>query len=56
MMTQIEWKKVAGIRDILSHHYFDINAETVYGLCQKRIKPLKKSLVEIYDAMYMKKN
>lgn len=46
---QIEWKKVAGMRDVLSHHYFDINAETVYGLCQNHIEPLKKSLQEIYD-------
>ncbi len=46
---QIEWKKVAGMRDVLSHHYFDINAETVYGLCQNRIKSLKISLQKIYD-------
>ena len=53
---QIEWKKVAGMRDILSHHYFDINAETVYGLCQNRIKPLKKSLQNIYDDIEANKN
>lgn len=23
---QIDWKKAKGLRDIISHHYFDINA------------------------------
>ncbi len=41
---QVEWKRVAGIRDVLSHHYFDLNAETVYGLCQKHIKRLEETL------------
>ena len=28
---QIEWKRVMGMRDILSHHYFDIDSEVVYA-------------------------
>ncbi len=48
---QVEWKKVAGIRDILSHHYFDLNAETVFGLCEKRIAVLKNTLQEIDDSL-----
>lgn len=27
---QIDWKKVKGMRDIISHHYFDIDAEAIY--------------------------
>lgn len=46
---QVEWKRVAGIRDILSHHYFDLNAETVFGLCETKITILKKTLQEIYN-------
>jgi uncharacterized protein with HEPN domain len=26
---QIEWKKAKGLRDIISHHYFDVNAEAI---------------------------
>ncbi len=48
---QVEWKKVAGIRDVLSHHYFDLNAETVFGLCEKRIAVLKSTLQEIDNSL-----
>jgi len=29
----IPWKQVKGIRDILSHHYFDLDAETIFEIC-----------------------
>ncbi len=34
---EIEWKKVKGIRDVISHHYFDINAEIVYDICANHL-------------------
>ena len=48
---QIEWKKVAGMRDVLSHHYFDINAETLFALCQNHIRPLKNTLKRVYSEL-----
>jgi uncharacterized protein with HEPN domain len=24
-----------GMRDVLSHHYFDLNADVVYSVCQR---------------------
>ncbi|MCD8477365.1 MAG: DUF86 domain-containing protein [Sulfurospirillum sp.] len=27
---QIIWSEVAGMRDIISHHYFDLNAESCF--------------------------
>jgi uncharacterized protein with HEPN domain len=29
----VDWKGAKGSRDIISHHYFDLNAEAVYGIC-----------------------
>lgn len=44
---QIAWSEVAGMRDIISHHYFDLNAEIVFDVCQNHIKELKNTLKTI---------
>jgi len=37
---QIEWKKIKGIRDFISHHYFDLDAEVIYEICKNNIDDL----------------
>ena len=46
---EIEWKRVMGLRDILSHHYFDIDAEIVYEVCAKHIPELAESVRRMLD-------
>ncbi len=41
---QIEWKRVMGIRDVLSHHYFDLDAEVVYSVCEDHIEELVRTV------------
>ncbi len=36
----IDWSGVKGMRDVLSHHYFDINAEIVLSVCRNKIPEL----------------
>ncbi|WP_457596291.1 HepT-like ribonuclease domain-containing protein [Hydrogenimonas sp.] len=43
----IPWKKVKGIRDFLSHHYFDLDAEMIFSICQKHLNPLIEALKQI---------
>lgn len=38
----IDWKGVMGIRDIITHHYFDIDAEEIYNICQNELIELQK--------------
>lgn len=45
--SQIEWKKVMGMRDIITHHYFDIDAETVFTVCEEHVPQLEKVLKTI---------
>lgn len=45
--SQIEWKKVMGLRDIITHHYFDIDAETVFTVCDEHVPELEKALSKI---------
>ena len=34
---QIDWKKAKGMRDIISHHYFETDAEVIYDVCKNHI-------------------
>lgn len=43
----IPWKQVKGIRDILSHHYFDLDAETIFEICQNEISKLLSATIDI---------
>ncbi len=45
--SDIEWKKVMGMRDIITHHYFDIDAETVFTVCDEHVPRLQRTLKKI---------
>lgn len=40
----IPWKRVMGMRDVIAHHYFDVDAEVVYNVIAKEIEPLKAAI------------
>lgn len=44
---EVEWKKAMAMRDILSHHYFDLNAEVVFLTCKNKLPALGEALREI---------
>lgn len=41
---QVEWKKVKGLRDIITHHYVDINAEAIFDICKNKIHILANTI------------
>ncbi len=45
--SNIPWKQVKGIRDILSHHYFDLDAEVIFNLCKKDVNELHETTIQI---------
>lgn len=40
----IDWKGVKGVRDIISHHYFDLDAEEIFEICDTHIPPLHSTV------------
>ena len=43
----IDWKKAKGMRDIITHHYFDIDSETVYTVCLDYIPGMLSAVSKI---------
>lgn len=37
---EVDWKGAKGIRDIISHHYFDVDAEIIFFVCKERLPGL----------------
>lgn len=44
---EIDWKGAKGMRDIMSHHYFDIDAEQIYWVCTHNMQPLAETIDKI---------
>ena len=46
---EIDWKGAKGMRDIISHHYFDVDAEVIFWVCENRMLPLANTIKKIID-------
>ena len=44
---QEDWKGAKGIRDIISHHYFDLDAEEIYFVCNTKLDGLIETIEKI---------
>lgn len=51
LYPEVDWKGAKGIRDIISHHYFDLNADVVYSVCKERIPGLVIVLNKILESI-----
>ena len=49
--SEVDWKGAKGMRDIISHHYFDLNAEVVFTICRERLPCLIKAITKMKDEM-----
>ncbi|MFM7583499.1 MAG: DUF86 domain-containing protein [Caldilinea sp.] len=48
---QVDWTGAKGIRDFLSHHYFVLDAEIIFDVCQNKIDGLKQAILDLRDTL-----
>jgi uncharacterized protein with HEPN domain len=44
---EIDWRKIAGLRDIIAHTYFQIEPEIIWDIVQTKLIPLQASVQQL---------
>ena len=44
---QVDWRKAKGLRDIITHHYFSVNADAIFDVCETKISFLNDVILII---------
>jgi uncharacterized protein with HEPN domain len=51
LYPSINWSEAMKMRDVIAHHYFEIDADVVFDTLQQDIKPLLQVIIQIKEAM-----
>jgi uncharacterized protein with HEPN domain len=46
------WSKIIRTREILTHHYIDIDAETIYMICDEKLEELEQKILKLQDTLH----
>lgn len=47
LYPQVDWKKAKGMRDLISHHYFEVDADVIYHVCANYLEPMAQTITRI---------
>lgn len=52
--SEIPWKEMAGMRDVLIHHYYGVSSKRVWKVVKNEIPKLKKQIQQIIEDLESK--
>jgi len=47
----IEWRKIAGLRDVIAHEYFQLDEEILWDVVSNKLPELKRVVSRILDEL-----
>ena len=45
--NSVPWKEVMGLRDVIAHHYFEVDAAEILVVIQSDIQPLRETILQM---------
>ena len=51
----IDWKGVMGVRDVIAHHYFEVDPDAVFDIIKNDLEPLKIAIQFFKDQLFQDK-
>ena len=51
----IDWKGVMGVRDVIAHHYFEVDPDAVFDIIKNDLEPLKDAIQFFKDQLFQSK-
>lgn len=46
---KLYWSKIIKTREILTHHYIDIDAQIIYEICRDKLDELEEKVIRLMD-------
>ncbi|MGG6549653.1 UNVERIFIED_CONTAM: DUF86 domain-containing protein, partial [Prevotella sp. 15_C9] len=48
---EVDWKGVMGIRDIIAHHYFDIDESIVFDVVKNKLPGMLETIYKMIEEL-----
>ena len=51
LAPEVKWKRVAGLRDVLIHRYWDVDEELIWKIVDRDLPTLKQAVIRLIAAL-----